>query len=61
MPPIDPMTILDIKLEAQEWNTIIEILCRSVGFSYVQTAPLIDKVGRQMQERVEGRGLKEVG
>jgi hypothetical protein len=55
------MTILDIKLEAQEWNTIIEILCRSVGFSYVQTAPLIDKVGRQMQERVEGRGLKEVG
>lgn len=58
--PIEPNTVLDISMEAQEWNFIVEVLCRTTGFSYVQTAPLIEKLSKQMQEKVQRRGLQEV-
>lgn len=58
--PIAPNTILELGMEAQEWNLVLEIICRSTGFPYVQTAPLIEKLGKQMQEKAERRGLQEV-
>lgn len=51
--PIDPTTRLDLTLEAQQWNTIIEVLCRSTGFPYVATAPLIEALGQQMRAKAE--------
>ena len=59
-PPIDPETPISITMTAKDWNMVIEIMCRSTGFSYVQPAPLIDKVGSQMYETAEKRGLRAV-
>jgi len=42
-------------MEAQEWNIVLEIIARSTGFPYIQTAPLIEKLGGQMQEKAEKR------
>lgn len=58
--PIEPNTILELGMEAQEWNLILEIICRSTGFAYVQTAPLVEKLGKQMQEKAEKRGLQDL-
>jgi len=49
MQPIDPNTELDVKLQAQEWNIVMEIIAKSTGFPYVVTSPIIDKVKGQLQ------------
>jgi len=51
--PVAPETPLEITMEAQEWNMVMEIIARSTGFAYVQTAPLIEKLGKQLQARAE--------
>jgi len=48
-------------MEAQEWNMVTEILARSTGFSYVQTAPLIEKLTKQLQDKAQKRGVRQMG
>ena len=47
--PISPNARIAVTLEAQQWNSVVEIIARSTGFPYFVTAPLIQAIGAQLQ------------
>jgi hypothetical protein len=52
--PVEAATPLSITLQAQEWNSLINLL-HDVPAPFRVTAPLIQKITQQAQEQAQGQ------